>query len=1303
METLPTPIPTNEPVNPSPSNSPKPKLGIIIFALIVIVGVGSYFFGGGNLFKGQLKLEDSASLNTCITGIPSADIESNKIYPLEIKEDCADKKFSFSTDDKTKAEILFTKIVATQDPKAQSAFTFTSDNNLEKPTLNWDFGDGSTSEGLNPEAHVYKDPGEKIITLTATAKVDGKEVKLKSTRKINIADSNLVLHYDFNGDKIENNEILDQVNQRSGKVIGKPSIVPGISGNAFLFDGKNDRIEVPSFTEIEQPQLSVSLWVKQVGTTGRIMVERHDGGAAAFSMRTLGHYKPSDQIGFLYRAGVSKWIDTDSGIKPDLNKWYHLVGTVETNVDKTKSINKIYVNGELKDTIEGDPVKIFGGGKLNNFHIAYGASSSWQFYNGAIDEVKLYNRVVSANEVTKLFNDGKAAAEKLNSAAPDAPVVPPVQVVPPTPAVQSSATPKPITYIPFVGDTAEGFKFTGTTTMDPVGKYFNGTSDYVESNSQIDLTKYNKLTQSFWLKINNFKGDAQIINEFSPDYNWNNGSFVISQTQNEGALLNAGKLSVGLHDSNNNYVAWVTDFVPKNGEWYHVTATMDRTAPVVAESVKLYINGKLDGKNALAWAKSFPGNFGKHKLFFGARGNLDGRNIPGYFGNINLAEFKMYGDLLTPEQIEAQYQTDSGLLDKLKATSAQTDKLVSDAAAAAVEAAKLPPKVITYIPFVGNTADGFKFNGTTALDPRGVAFNGSSDYVESTSEIDLRGYKQLTQSFWLKINDFKGVAQVINEFSPDYNYTSGNFIISQAQDEGAIKNGGKLIISMKHGSYVAWVTDFIPKNGEWYHVTATMDRQAPVKESVKLYINGELNGSNAIAWAADFPGTFGKHKLYIGARGSFKQTKIPGHFSNMNLAELRMYGGLMTPDQIKAQYDQDAPLLNELKSAKTAEEKAAAEKAASPDPSTTVVDPAAPAPAEPVTPDPATPAPAPDPSPSASESFFFASVFNPDSSKLEPLKDPITVQYGDAIAIVTHEVKKDEKGILHIEADGKRWDFDVKNAAAVVVDAKTEPAKVPVTAVETSSGGGGGGGSSGGGGIARNTKKIPKKIPAEIPAENPVQKVETKNEQISVEKILKNRQCLEEFTPPVFSDTDNEILKILAAIGASGEPIIKGVNKDGETVFNGDSDVQRAQWVKVSELIGCIPWSDTDISEVIEFEDISAKDWERTFVLAGRKLDIVNGYEDNTFRPTQSITRMESLKVLAKIAGIPPAPDSCDKPPVVDISEDHWGVQLFNDAYCNDIVTPEMSDGNAYFRPDDNLTRNEMLEFLNNYLKFAIR
>ena len=186
---------------------------------------------------------------------------------------------------------------------------------------------------------------------------------------------------------------------------GNPTynISGGKFAGAFEFDGINDYINVsddPSLRITEA--LTIESWVNfnSLGSSSNYigLVAKWDyfgsgWGYGLFREPTTNNFS----FHLSYTGSDNVYIESDN--VPSVNTWYHVVGTYNG------STLLLYINGVLQAetaTISGiysntDPVTI-GSFEVNN-------KDYW--FNGTIDEVAIYNRTLSADEILNHYRLGE--------------------------------------------------------------------------------------------------------------------------------------------------------------------------------------------------------------------------------------------------------------------------------------------------------------------------------------------------------------------------------------------------------------------------------------------------------------------------------------------------------------------------------------------------------------------------------------------------------------------------------------------------------------------------------------------------------------------------------------------------------------------------------------------------------------------------------------------------------------------------------------------------------------------------------
>ena len=175
------------------------------------------------------------------------------------------------------------------------------------------------------------------------------------------------------------------------------TFVPGKVGNCGRFAAASSQFLSRTDTGLAiSGNLSVACWVKFASATDfKRMVSRFVQGTGGYTMATT----PTNGVAW----GCVGTGGTANAVSANLNndQWYHLIGTFEL----TGSIASLYVdNGAaITDTI------ISGGGMATpdvDFMIGAFDSTPTNFMDGDIDEVAIWNRVLTADERTYLYNGG---------------------------------------------------------------------------------------------------------------------------------------------------------------------------------------------------------------------------------------------------------------------------------------------------------------------------------------------------------------------------------------------------------------------------------------------------------------------------------------------------------------------------------------------------------------------------------------------------------------------------------------------------------------------------------------------------------------------------------------------------------------------------------------------------------------------------------------------------------------------------------------------------------------------------------
>jgi len=199
-------------------------------------------------------------------------------------------------------------------------------------------------------------------------------------------ESGLILHYNFN----ENADDISG-NSNHGTIIS-PGVYPtrdyaDIENQALLFNGsyENGMIECPIDILNNLTEFSMSYWFKISNSTNAMSLVGQD------NLIETGYYTSPNRIVTWHTESGS----ISTNITSELDEWQHFTVTCNS------SEMKIYLNGILEHTISGNFAlsnttypPCIGGNVVNQ--------ANDTFFKGAIDEVRLYNKTLTQEDINLL-------------------------------------------------------------------------------------------------------------------------------------------------------------------------------------------------------------------------------------------------------------------------------------------------------------------------------------------------------------------------------------------------------------------------------------------------------------------------------------------------------------------------------------------------------------------------------------------------------------------------------------------------------------------------------------------------------------------------------------------------------------------------------------------------------------------------------------------------------------------------------------------------------------------------------------
>lgn len=191
-----------------------------------------------------------------------------------------------------------------------------------------------------------------------------------------------------------------------GTLRGVPQWTVGYNGDALLFDGVDDWLEVP-----HSPILTVD---NEVTVMAWINTERHTGPPGQNYQGIIGKGNPPRSYslytqvdGLLHFSTTSTstgaYVGTLSAMQVPLNEWVHVAAMVGNGQ------HQYYVNGEDAGT-GGSGIVLPGAADSANVVIGRTQEGATRSFLGKIDDVRIYNRAMTQDEVRQAMRGDTSLA-----------------------------------------------------------------------------------------------------------------------------------------------------------------------------------------------------------------------------------------------------------------------------------------------------------------------------------------------------------------------------------------------------------------------------------------------------------------------------------------------------------------------------------------------------------------------------------------------------------------------------------------------------------------------------------------------------------------------------------------------------------------------------------------------------------------------------------------------------------------------------------------------------------------------------
>lgn len=198
----------------------------------------------------------------------------------------------------------------------------------------------------------------------------------------------LVSYYSFDGNA------NDSVSGYNGTVYGSTLATgtKGVINTAYSFNGSSNYVNISG--SLNATSYTISVWFKTIAISPdtnvgqKIVMIQRVSGSTKFCLQMR-----NNQPELMWADSSPSLVELSTGVTTNDGAWHHFVGTTDGTVFN------VYLDGVLKNTNSSSSLtSLFTG-----MYIGANASSN-AFFNGSIDDIRIYNRALSPDEITTIYN-----------------------------------------------------------------------------------------------------------------------------------------------------------------------------------------------------------------------------------------------------------------------------------------------------------------------------------------------------------------------------------------------------------------------------------------------------------------------------------------------------------------------------------------------------------------------------------------------------------------------------------------------------------------------------------------------------------------------------------------------------------------------------------------------------------------------------------------------------------------------------------------------------------------------------------
>ncbi|MCP4257386.1 MAG: LamG domain-containing protein [Planctomycetes bacterium] len=271
--------------------------------------------------------------------------------------------------------------------------------------------DVTNAAGGTPQTETNYDPGlltKSTIYYWRVDEFDGTDTHIgdiwsfETPPDIPITDPNLVAWWKLDNEGFGVAAVDSSGYDHHGTLVGDPQWVAGYDGGALELDGSGDYVTIPDWKGINadrtdpnnpfNPAFSVACWVKTTEDAGAIVTWGSSDGTGVG-----GQYQS-----FRINAGRLRAEHGNGNLQSDTSvndgEWHHIAQVSVEGANLRVPNTILYIDG-AEDAIRGGSDNIFNITEDADVGIGLRASSVDRLYTGLFDDVRVYDKALTAGEV----------------------------------------------------------------------------------------------------------------------------------------------------------------------------------------------------------------------------------------------------------------------------------------------------------------------------------------------------------------------------------------------------------------------------------------------------------------------------------------------------------------------------------------------------------------------------------------------------------------------------------------------------------------------------------------------------------------------------------------------------------------------------------------------------------------------------------------------------------------------------------------------------------------------------------------